>query len=226
MKRIIKVGHRGAAGHAPENTLASLQYAIGLGLDYAEFDLRRTLDGVLVLLHDERVDRTTNGRGRVEHLAFRDLKTLDAGHGNSIPSLEDALRLANGRIGLMLELKVPRIAQDCVEVVQRLRFGSPVLYASFLLDELADIRMLDRQAATMALFSNLPSDPHGIVATVRPSRATHVGLRHDTITPDLIQDLHQAGWPVFAYTVNEPGDIERLKRSGIDGIISDFPDRL
>jgi glycerophosphoryl diester phosphodiesterase len=101
-----------------------------------------------------------------------------------------------------------------------------VIYASFLLEELADIRDADRQTLTMALFSNLPSDPRGIVATVRSSQATHVGLRHDTITSDLIQELHQAEWPVFAYTVNEPAAIQRLKTSGIDGIISDFPDRL
>lgn len=226
MKRIIKVGHRGAAGHAPENTLASLQYAINLGLDFAEFDLRRTQDGVLVLLHDKTVDRTTNGRGHVEHLSFRDLKALDAGQGTSIPSLEEALRLADGKIGLMLELKVPGIAQDCVETVHHLHLHSPVIYASFLLDELADIRDADQQASTMALFSNLPADPRGIVATVRSSRASHVGLRQDTVTPERIQDLHQAGWPIFAYTANDPADIERLKRSGIDGIISDFPDRL
>ena len=226
MNRMIRVGHRGAAGHEPENTLSSLQYAIGLGLDIAEFDIRRTQDGVLVLLHDETVDRTTNGKGPVDHFSFRDLKALDAGHGNPIPSLEEALRLADGRIGMVLELKIPGIAQECVEVVQRLRLHSPVIYASFLLEELSDIRDADQQASTMALFSDLPSDPLGIVATVRPSHATHVGLRHDTVTSDLIQALHQAGWPVFAYTVNEPAAIERLKAYGIDGIISDFPDRL
>ena len=157
---------------------------------------------------------------------FRDLKALDAGHGNSIPSLEEVLRLADGQIGVILEIKIQGIAQDCVEAVQHLRFHSPVIYASFLLDELSDIRDNDRQAATMALFSNLPSDPRGIVATVRPSQATHVGLRHDTVTPDLIQELHQARWPVFAYTVNEPAAIQRLIAHGIDGLISDFPDRL
>ena len=226
MSRITRIGHRGAAGYAPENTLASLQYAIGLGLDFAEFDVRRTHDDVLILLHDKTVDRTTNGKGPVDHSSFRDLKALDAGHGNSIPSLEEALRLADGKIGVILEIKVQGIAQDCVETVQHLRFHSPVIYASFLLDELSDIRDADRQAATMALFSNLPSDPRGIAATVRPSQATHVGLRHDTITSDLIQELHQAGWLVFAYTVNEPAAIQRLKAYGIDGIISDFPDRL
>jgi glycerophosphoryl diester phosphodiesterase len=226
MNRIVKVGHRGAAGYAPENTLASLQHAIGLGLDFAEFDLRRTQDGVLILLHDKTVDRTTNGKGPVDHFSFRDLKALDAGHGNSIPSLEEALRLADRKIGLLLELKVPGIAQDCIETVQHLRLHSPVIYASFLLEELADLRDADHRASTMALFSNLPSDPLGIVATVRPSQATHVGLRHDTVTPDLIQDLHQTGWPVFAYTANDPADIERLKTFGIDGIISDYPDRI
>lgn len=226
MNRIIKVGHRGAAGYAPENTLASLQYAINLGLDFAEFDVRRSQDGVLILLHDKTVDRTTNGKGPVDHFSFRDLKALDVGHGNSIPSVEKALRLADGKIGLILELKAPGIGQDCIEIVRHLRFHGPVIYASFLLEELANLHDADQRVSAMALFSNLPSDPRGIVARVRPTHATHVGLRHDTVTPELIQDLHQAGRLVFAYTANEPADIERLKTAGIDGIISDYPDRL
>ena len=92
MNRIVRVGHRGAAGYEPENTLGSLQYAINLGLDFAEFDVRRTQDGVLVLLHDKTVDRTTNGKGPVDHLSFRDLKALDAGHGNSIRRSEPPRR--------------------------------------------------------------------------------------------------------------------------------------
>lgn len=226
MNRIIKVGHRGAVGYEPENTLASLQYAINLGLDFAEVDVRRSQDGVLVLLHDKTVDRTTNGKGPVDRLSFRDLTALDAGHGHPIPSLKEALRLADRKIGLILELKVQGIAQDCVETVRQLRLHSPIIYASFLLEALSDLRDADRQAATMALFSTLPVDPRGIVATVRPFRATHVGLRHDTVTAALVENLHQAGWPVFAYTANDPADIERLKRSGIDGMISDYPDRL
>jgi glycerophosphoryl diester phosphodiesterase len=223
MNQVTRVGHRGAAGHELENTLSALQYAINLGLDFVEVDVRRTQDSVLVLLHDERVDRTTNGKGPVDHFSLRDLKALDAGHGNSIPSLEEALRLADGKIGLILELKISGIAQDCVETVQRLRLHSPVIYASFLLEELADIRDADPRASTMVLFDELPPDPVGLVARLH---ASHVGLRHDTVTLQLVQALHQSGWLVFAYTVNEPAAIQRLKTYGVDGIISDFPDRL
>ena len=110
-RKVLRIGHRGAAGHAPENTLASIEQAVALGCALTEVDIRRTADGYLVLLHDERVDRTTNGSGLVAEMDLEDLQKLDASEGQKIPTLEEALQAANGRVGLILEVKAEEIGR-------------------------------------------------------------------------------------------------------------------
>ncbi len=218
---ILRIGHRGACGHARENTLASIEQAIVLRCALTEVDIQRTSDDELVLLHDERVDRTTNGRGCVADLTLPDIRTLDAGGGESPPTLDDVLQAASGRIGLILELKTGGSAYDVCAIVRGSGFTQPVIYASFLQEELQHVRRVNPQAQTMILFTRLPANP-GIVAVRR--HATHVGLRLDTVTEPLMNALHHQGLIVFAYTVNQPAQVSKMKRLGVDGIISDFPD--
>lgn len=221
--KVLRIGHRGAAGHALENTLASIQKAIALRCDLVEVDVRRTGDGHLVLLHDEGVDRMTNGKGNVAEMTLEELRTLDAGGGQWIPTLEEALHATNGRVGLILELKARGISEQTCLVVRQSGFIGSVIYASFVHTDLLQVRRVVQQAATMALFKKLPQDP---VASAMNARATHAGLRFDTATKPLVNALHRAGEQVFVYTVNKPKDIQRVRALGVDGIVSDFPDRI
>jgi glycerophosphoryl diester phosphodiesterase len=221
--KVLRIGHRGACGHAPENTLASLEKAIALGCDFAEVDVQRTADGTLVLLHDERVDRTTNGQGPVAEMTLEDIRKLDAGSGQTIPTLEEALAAANGRIGLILELKAEGLAYDACAIVRAGGFPGKILYASFLHDELQHVRRADPNAGTLTLFKRLPRNP---AAEAVRLQSTHVGLRFDTAAPSLVKALHKARLAVFVYTVNRPADIARMRALGVDGIVSDFPDRI
>lgn len=218
---ILRIGHRGACGYAPENTLASIEQAIVLRCALTEVDIQRTSDDELVLLHDERVDRTTNGRGRVADLTLPDIRTLDAGGGESPPTLDDVLKAASGRIGLILELKTGGSAYDVCAIVRGSGFTQPVIYASFLQEELQHVRRASPNAQTMILFTRLPANPW---ATAAKLHATHVGLRLDTVTEPLVNALHNQGLIVFAYTANQPAQISKMKTLGVDGIISDFPD--
>jgi glycerophosphoryl diester phosphodiesterase len=223
MPRLLRIGHRGAAGHAPENTLVAIEMGIELRVDFVEIDLRRTADGVLVVLHDATVNRTTNGRGRIDRLSLNEVRRLDAGNGERIPTLAEALAAVSGRCGLMLELKVEGIARQVVEMVQASGFSGPVIYASFLHDELRDVRAADPQATLMVLFNRLTSAP---VARARKYEATYVGLRHDTATRRLIDAFHHAGLLVCVYTADRPGDIRHALSVGVDGVISNVPDRI
>jgi glycerophosphoryl diester phosphodiesterase len=222
-RKILRIGHRGACGHAPENTLASIERAIALGCVLTEVDIRRTADGALVLLHDERVDRTTNGQGLVAEMALKDIRKLDAGGGQRMPTLEDALTAASGRIGLILELKAAGLAYDACAIVRAGGFDGPIIYASFLHEELQHVRRADPDSKTLVLFKRLPKDP---CAEAVRLQATHVGLRVDTVTRSLLRTLHAAQLTLFVYTVNGPADITKMKTFGVDGIISDFPNRL
>ncbi len=221
--KILRIGHRGAAGHEPENTLASIQKAIDLGCDLVEVDVRRTKDGQLVLLHDERVDRTTNGKGAVAEMTLKDLRRLDAGGGQRIPTLEEALHATNGRVGLILELKARGIGEQTCSVVRQSGFIGPVIYASFVHADLLQVQHVVQQATTMALFKKLPRNP---VQSALEAKAAQVGFRHDTATKLLVKACHTADLRVFVYTVNKPKDIQRMGTLGVDGIVSNFPDRI
>ena len=223
MQRVLRIGHRGAAGHAPENTLASIQKGIALGVDFVEIDIRRTADGMLVALHDETVNRTTNGKGRVDRLSLREVKKFDAGDGECIPTLEEVLAVVKGKAGLMVELKITGVARQAVEAVREAEFREPVIYASFLHDELAYVRTSDPGASLMVLFGRLPQAP---VARAIAYGSSHVGLRHDTATLALVGACHQAGLLVFVYTADALSDIQHARSLGVDGIISNFPDRI
>jgi glycerophosphoryl diester phosphodiesterase len=223
MGRVLRIGHRGAAGHAPENTLASVEHAIALGVDLVELDVQQTKDGHLVLIHDTRVDRTTNGVGLVSELSLRALRELDAGAGQRIPTVEEVLRTANGRVGVILELKIPGLAEQVCKRVSLSGFTGPVIYASFRHDEVRVLKEADPQAMTMALFGWLPHDP---VLTAQKAKATHLGFNYRTLTASLVETAHQRGLVAFAYTVNDQRDIQSVLSVGVDGIVSDFPDRL
>jgi glycerophosphoryl diester phosphodiesterase len=222
-KKILRIGHRGACGHAPENTLASIEQAIALGCAFTEVDVQRTADGSLVLLHDPSVDRTTDGKGLVEETNLDDLQQLDAGDGQKIPTLEEALQTADGRIGLILELKSEGLAYDLIAIVRASGFAGSIIYASFLHDDLQHIRRIEPDARTLVLFKGLPKNP---VAEAAQIQATHVGLRFDKATAPLMHAFHKVGLIVFVYTVNKAKDIQRMRTLGVDGIVSDRPERI
>ncbi|MBI3896122.1 MAG: glycerophosphoryl diester phosphodiesterase [Acidobacteria bacterium] len=219
---IVRIGHRGAAGHAPENTLLSIQRAIVLGADMVELDVRRTRDGRFVLLHDEWVDRTTNGKGTVSEMTLKEVRHLDAGEGERIPTLEEALEIASSRVGVILEIKAPDLAEGVATTVRQSAFKGLVIYASFLHHELERVRAIIPSTDTMALLENgssSPAIPIGI-------KASYVGLPLDSLTRQKVELFHSASYSVFVYTVNDPLDIEWVKTLGVEGIVSDFPDRL
>ena len=223
MPRVLRIGHRGAAGHAPENTLAAVRQGIELGVDFVEIDVRRTADGVLVALHDATVNRTTNGRGRVDALSLGEVRKLDAGNGERIPTVEEVLQMAGGRTGLMLELKVDGLAHLTVQAVQKVQLDTPVIYASFLHKELTHVRAVETEAALMVLFDRLPRTPVPYAMQYQP---VYVGLRHDRATRPLVEAFHRENVKVWVYTANSLTDIARAISIGVDGVISNFPERI
>ena len=222
-QRILRIGHRGAAGHAPENTIAAIRRGIALGVDFVELDVQRTRDGRLVVMHDKFVDRTTDGTGLVSEMTWDELQLLDAGNGEGIPCLEEALAAANGHAGAILEAKTPGIGPAMHRVVRASAFSDQVIYASFLHGEILEIRKIDPLARTMALMECVPVSG---AALARDAKATLVGLSIDCVTAEFIAALHDAGLEVLLYTVNDPRLIHCAIEFGADGIISDYPERI
>src|SRR6185312_2149858 len=208
---MLKIGHRGAPGHAAENTLASIEKAIEFGVDVVEIDVRRSLDGYLMIMHDARVDRTTGRRGYVHELT-RDEMT-------GVPTLADVIETVNGRVAVMVELKVRVIVRDALGAV-----GShPVYLASYFHSEMLRARELAPEMKTIALMDAVPVSP---IAFALDAKATHAGFGFDSLEPGVVELVHAAGLQVFTWTVDDPRDIAQAVSLGADGLISNFPDRL
>ncbi len=208
----LRIGHRGAAGHVRENTARSFLRALDLGVDLIETDLRHTADGAIVLCHDAWI-----GGHPVHGTTLAGLRAMD----DEMATLEELLAITNGRCGLMLEIKVTGLAAQTIAAASG--FPGPLVYASFHHDELLAVRRLQPNAQTLALIHAAPVDKARFAID---AQATHAGIQIEFASEAFVSELWNSGLQVFVYTVNEPADIAAMKELGVQGIISDYPDRL
>jgi len=220
-------GHRGAAGHRPENTLASLRHALALGVDAVEIDVR-LLDGALIVLHDDTLDRTTSGHGTYKALSLDALRALDAGEGESIPLLDEVITLILGRIDLNIEVKEAGIAQQVVE--QTLAATAPwpawrehILLSSFDVETSAELARLRGPMRFGLLYEE---DFAGALARALHlgAQSLHMALEH--LDAADVARAHHHGIAVYVYTVNDAAAIARCRAAQVDGVFSDYPERV
>ncbi|MDD3761753.1 MAG: glycerophosphodiester phosphodiesterase family protein [Nevskiales bacterium] len=226
-RRLTAIGHRGAAGHAPENTLLSIDTAIRLGAQWVEFDVQHH-DGELWLMHDLHLDRTTNGSGLLTAHPAAELRRLDAGQGEPIPTLVDALDLIEQRIGVNIELKSWNGCAAAVAACLRdyLADGWPaerLLVSSFHLPELWEFKQLLPEVPLGVLYCGVPLEWAGLAAEIG---ARCLNVSAEFVDTKLIADAHERDLQLNVYTVNRVDDLERLAAMGVDGVFSDFPDRV
>jgi len=217
------VGHRGAAGLEPENTLRSVRKAIELGVDQVEIDVRVTKDGHLVIMHDETVDRTTNGHGYVRDLTFDEIRGLDAGKGERVPTLDEVLNLTQGVVKLQVELKVPEALKPSLEVIERRGAEDDVLIISFIHDLLREAKRLKPNIETGALFSKVPED---ICERAIDVGAGSILVYYRSLNSEVVKKAHKLGLTVAAWNPNTIEDMKYTINLGVDIIGSDRPDIL
>ena len=220
--RFFIVAHRGASGYEPENTLRSVRRALEMGVDAVEIDVRLSRDGVPVVIHDETVDRTTNGRGRVGDMTLEELRRLDAGAGERIPLLEEVVDVAGGRVPLFVEIKEPGAAEPSLKVVEEKGVLDGVVFISFHPEALSVLRGLE-PAAHLGLIYAKPGN--GIVGA-RNLGCEFVLPFYRLATEKAVALAHRLKLSVVAWTVDELETAAELKRRGVDGIASNYPDRL
>jgi len=225
-RRLLCIGHRGATGHAPENTLASFKKALELGTPCVEVDVYY-VDGNLVAFHDDRLERTTNGTGYLLDRDFAYLRSLDAGDGEQIPTLEEVFETVNLRAGVNIELKGPGTARPVVELISALRKkgwrDDLILVSSFNHRELEAVRRMDSQIRLGALLVGLPVDDAAF-ASALGAYSVHLSL--DFIDRRFVDNAHSRGLRAFVFTVNHPDDISRMERLGVDGVFTNYPERV
>ncbi len=220
---MILTGHRGAAKLEPENTLLSMQKAIDLGVDQIEIDVHLTRDQHLVVIHDVTVDRTTDGDGAIADFTLAEVKQLDAGKGERIPTLQEVIDLVRGKVILQIELKGPGTAEPVIEAVKQNNLENGVLLTSFVHDRLREARQLNPNLRLGALWATPPPDA---CEQAIDMGAEAIHIQHLNIDADLVQKAHAHGLQIRAWNPDTIEEIQRVMDFGVDAIGSNRPDLL
>lgn len=223
---LLCIGHRGAMGHAPENTLSSIRKALELGVRCIEVDVYY-VDEHLVVFHDDRLERITNAVGYLQEQSFEYLRTLDAGDGQRIPTLEEVCDEIDSKACLNIELKGTDTAGPVVELiaeyVDKGWFKDAFLLSSFDHRELLEVKRLDKDIKLGMLIPGLPVEDAKLADDLGPF-SVHAAL--DSVDRRFVDDAHNRGLKVYVYTVNHAEDISKMYALGVDGVFSNFPERV
>jgi glycerophosphoryl diester phosphodiesterase len=223
---LICFAHRGASGYEPENTLRSFSRALDLGVTWIECDVR-VVAGELVIFHDRTLSRLTGAPGKVSDLDLATLRTLKVKGTEPIPLLSELVELTRDKASLQLELKGEGTGEPTARYLNTLLeqgwSSNSFLVSSFDHEELVACK---RIAPTIPIGILLYGYPINTLEIGRALGAYSVHLNLEMVTPKRISALHQAGYKVFVYTVNEISDIRAMRAVGVDGVFSDFPDRV
>lgn len=230
------IGHRGACGSAPENTLASFEKAKQLGIEWVELDVQLTQDKTVVVLHDHTLERTTNGQGRIDEQVYARIKEYDAGSHFSesfahvwIPTLEEVMFfLAQQQMHVNIELKLEPDASPKALVQKTLAVSKQfpsvhTLFSSFHHKALKQLRQQASDVAIGVLYETLTNDWHELAQALE---AKTIHLQASALTRAIVQDIHDRGYQALAYTVNDRLEADRLFKMGVDSIFSDYPDKV
>lgn len=244
--RPLVIAHRGGAGLAPENTLYAFERAAGLGVDVIELDVRSTSDGVLVVIHDSTVERTTDGKGRVGEMTLDELKKLDAGYrwspdgGKTFPLRENGIKVptlqevftAFPKMKFNIEPKQQPLSlvKPLCQIIREQEMTDRVVIGSFtqsILDEFrSECTTVATSASTSEVGKFLAMYKTGLSKAFNPAMQALQVPELAGVTKEFVEAAHERNLKVHVWTVNETADMQRLIEMGADGIMTDYPDRL
>jgi glycerophosphoryl diester phosphodiesterase len=224
---MLKIAHRGASSQAPENTLAAFRKAIELGADGVELDVRRCKSGELVVIHDETVDRTTSGKGRVIDMTLKELQQLKIAGSETIPTLDQVLDLLGNKITCFIECKQSEDVEPAATLVERYvkrgRNAKKLWVITFKHEALAATLKQYPALYGGASFERVTPES---VQQAKSIRARAILPNYEELTQAQVHEAHALGLKIIPWTVNNPADITRIEMLKVDGIISDYPQRL
>ena len=224
---IVKIGHRGARGYAFENSLESFEKALKFKVDRIEFDVHTCKSGEVIVIHDSKINRVTNGKGYIRKKTFQELQKLKLKNGQNILKLEDVLDFVNRRSKLNIELKGKNVAQPVFNILRRYIKIKRWKYRDFIVfssrrQELLNFRKLtDKIEIEIRIVF-----PSFFIKFAKKIGATTITMKAQLINKIVVKHIHKNNLLINAWVVNNPKSIKRIKRLGVDGVMSDFPDRI
>lgn len=226
-KNILIIGHRGAKGHLAENTLESIKKALDLGVDGIEIDVHRCASGQLVVFHDFTLDRMTNGTGEVSKHTLNQLKQVEVKGRCQIPTLSEVLSFVNNKCLLNIELKGHNTAEEASRLitffVEKKGWEYKNIIVSSFQKELLQTVYKTNDKIPLGVLTDTNLDE--AVNFAKTIKAVSIHPDYTMLTQEIVENLKE-DFKVFTYTVNNLKPIKRIKSYGVDGIISDFPNRL
>ncbi len=231
----VIIAHRGSSDFAPENTLIAFQKALKEGAHAIELDVRLTKDKEIVVIHDARLERTTNGYGKVENASLEDIKKFDAGSwfnskfsSERIPTLEEVFKLVRKKAGINIEikpkLKHPEImVRKCVELVQKYSLQNYVLISSFDHSLVKKVKLLDERISTGILYSPMIHFGKNVVKLAKSNYADFVIMSKNYIKEEIVKNVHKEKLYFFVYNVSNRVHFKTMMNFKVDGIITNSP---
>ncbi|OXG09463.1 glycerophosphoryl diester phosphodiesterase [Flavobacterium araucananum] len=225
---MLKIAHRGARGYEPENTLKSFQKALDLKADGIELDVHLSSDGHIIVIHDETIDRTTNGKGFVNTFSLAELKTFLIDDQYEIPTLKQVFDLVNKKCLINIELKGLGTADKVAALIEEYiteknwNYGHFIV-SSFNWDLLKETSNLNSNIAIGVLTEE---DVNKALAFAELIQAHAINPDYQLLNLENVQEIQDKGFMVLPWTVNTAEDIQKIKSFNVDGIISDFPDKI
>ena len=219
---MLKIGHRGARAYEPENTLLSFKKALELNVNAIEFDIRKTKDNEIIVIHDDKVDRTTNGKGLVNELTLKEIKELSTEKGEKIPTLEEALDFLNNKVKILIELKELGFENKVLDIIYKKGLEKNVIIISFLEEALRKIRELNNEIEIGLLYVKHKNP----IKTALELKANYILPFYRFAHSNIIKKAHENGLKVIVWTINNKEEVLEYIKKGVDGIASDKPDIL
>jgi len=213
------MGHRGAKALEPENTLLSIRRAMEIGVDAVEIDVHLTKDKEVVVIHDSTVDRTTNGKGPVGSYTLEEVKKLDAGKGERIPTLEEVIGLVRGRMKLIIELKEVGIEDKVVGLINKHSLCGSAYVISFWHMAVKRVKEMDSRIRTGVLLVGCPVD----TCIARSASADALVMNYAFVNKEFVYKAHQESLKVFIWNIDDPNMLKPYVDMGVDGIGSNDP---
>ena len=225
---MLKIGHRGAKGYEPENTFVSFQKALDMQVDGIELDVHLSADGEIIVIHDESIDRTTNGKGFVNTLSLRELNAFRIDGKSEIPTLQEVFDLINQDCFINIELKSYEVTNKVVSLIEKYVTKKGWKYDRFL------VSSFDWNALQQVAFLNdkIPigvlteTDLELALAFAKFIQAKSIHPHFHLLTKENTAQMQEKGLQVFPWTINELEDIQKIKTFNVNGIITDFPNRI
>ena len=230
---IHNIAHRGASAYEPENTLRAFARAIQMGATMLELDIHLSRDGQPVVIHDAEVSRTTKGKGQVNDMTLKQIKELDAGKGERVPTLAEVIDLTRGRAKLYIELKGQRTPGPVMEMLNSMAFVNQVIVNSFYPWLIQKTKFLDPMIRTSMLIRREDREADFVewalaVAAdyVHPCWEDEMPTPHKLLTPDMIANIRRHGLGLITWQEDRPSELRELVKLGVDGICTNTPDVL